>query len=207
MDRTYAGEAVEARRTRGVSTLVTGPTVEPITVALFKQHSRIDDTDLDAVLLPLRIAAARRWCEHYTGRALLDQTWAYAVDWLADGHIPLLLPKTPLLSVTSIKTYDPDDTETTVPSSDYRVDTAAGRVLLDPAVGYWVSNPRYYGRLLVTYRAGYGTAAESVPEDIRHAVFLLAGEFYERLEATTDQDLQDVPFGVKALLDPYRTEV
>src|SRR5687768_11147647 len=200
----YASDALEARRARGVSTLVTGPAVEPVSESYLVEHSRLNSISFN--LEPLRIAAARQWAEHYTSRAFIEQTWAYTVDWIADGGVPLLLPKVPLLSVVSIKTYDPEDVETSVSALNYRVDTATepGRVFIDTAVGYWNANPRYYGRMVATYKAGYGTTAESVPALIRQAIALLAGEFYERLEASTDLKLAEVPFGIRTLLDPYR---
>ena len=206
--RTIDDERLQAWRARGTSTLVSAPAIEPITVALLKKHNRFSDSSLDADLLPIRITAARDWCERYTGRAFITQTWSYSVDWHADGLTPLLLPKVPLIDVLSIKSYDPDDVETTVSSSNYRVDTTTvpGRVLLDAPVGYWVSNPRLYGSLVVQYRAGYGATADSVPALIRHAIYLLAAELCERLEAASDLELAEVPLGVRALLDPYVVE-
>jgi uncharacterized phiE125 gp8 family phage protein len=178
-----------------------------VTVDQLKRHSRIEPSSIDYDLLPLRIQAARQWVEAYTGRALMTQSWSYSVDWVPDGSLPLLLPKMPLIDVTSIKTYDTEDVETIVLSTNYRVDvtTEPGRVLLDTAVGYWAANPRPYGSTVVLYRAGYGTTEESVPAVFRHAVLLLAAELCERLEGATDLKLADVPFGVRALLDPYRT--
>jgi uncharacterized phiE125 gp8 family phage protein len=197
-------DRLEAWRARGASQLVTPPAVEPVDVDLLLRHSnRPNDSRLDYDLMPLRIQAAREWVEQYTGRALITQTWRYTVDYLTNWSGLLLLPKSPLIDVTSIIATDPEDVETTLSASDYRVEAAAGRVLIDTAVGYWVTNPRQYAALSVTYRAGYGATAESVPATFRHVIMLLASEFSERLEAASDLKLADVPYGVKALLDPY----
>lgn len=204
--RRYTGEALEAWRARGVSTLVTAATDEPVTVDTLKRHSRLSDASIDYDLLPLRIQAARQWVEAYTGRVMMTSTWAYTVDWLADGLVPLLLPRVPLIDVTSIKTYDAEDVETTVSAANYRVDisTQPGRVLLDTSVGYWAANPRYYGGVVVTYRAGYGATEDAVPAIFRHAILLLAAEMTERLEGGSDLKVEEIPFGIRALLDPYR---
>jgi uncharacterized phiE125 gp8 family phage protein len=204
--RAYAIRALEARRALGASTLLDGPNLEPVSVATLKKHSRLNDTGLDLDLLPLRITAARQWVEGYTGRALLQQTWLYAVDYLEDSLAPLLLPRAPLLDVLQVSSYDPEGIETTVPATAYRVDTGTepGRLFLDPDIGYWAVNPRTYGGLAIEYRAGYGTLETDVPEIIREAILLLAAELCERLEGASDLTILEVPLGIKFLVDPFR---
>lgn len=205
IQRRYAGERSDAWRALGVSKLVTPPTDEPVTVETLKRHSRLSDSDIDYDLLPLRIAAAREWAEHYTGRAFMTQTWSYTLDRLVEGTVPILLPRVPVIDITSVKTYDPDGVETTVATNSYRLETQSipARLFLTTDVGYWAADPRFYGGMVVTYRAGYGTTEESVPASIRHAILLLAAEFSERLEGATDLKLTEIPFGVRALLDLY----
>lgn len=65
--------------------LVKPPQVEPVTLALAKQHCRIvaTNTDDDA-LITQYIQAAREYCEHSTHRAFYNQTWKLTMD-----HFPL----------------------------------------------------------------------------------------------------------------------
>lgn len=178
-----------------------------MSVEALKLHARLNDSDADVDLIPLRIQAATEWAENYTGRAFLQQTWSYTMDRLVDGTVPVLLPRVPVLSIVSVKTYDSVNVETTVDPAVYRLDAdgVPGKLFLAAnSPGYWATDPRFYGGMVVEYLAGYGTDAEAVPASIRHAVLLLAASFCERLEADTDLKLSEVPFGIRALLDPYK---
>jgi hypothetical protein len=71
--------------------LVTGPTVEPVTVTLAKLQCRVDFTDDDA-LFAVYIPAARQMLEKKMGRAIFNQTWKRTLDhfplwWSADGTV------------------------------------------------------------------------------------------------------------------------
>ncbi len=205
-ERGYDRERLDAWRTRGVSKLVTPPDVEPLDVDLLLRHSNRDDNiRLDADLMPLRIQAAREFVERYTGRALITQTWSYTVDWLTDWSGYLLLPRVPLIDVTSITTTDSENVAAVLATSTYRVEAQSepGRLVLNTGTSFWSSAPRQYSSLAVVYRAGYGAAAENVPATLRHVIMLLASEFSERLEAASDLTLGEVPFGIRSLLDPY----
>lgn len=109
--------------------LVTAPTVEPVTVTEAKLFARIDTTADDSIVNDL-IAAARKRCEQWRGRAFLTQTWNLFLDTFPhkDQGIfrdpsftplgaqyrgnyassygwhqpPILLPIAPVLSVTSV---------------------------------------------------------------------------------------------------------
>lgn len=194
-----------AWRANGVSTLVTAPVTEPVSVSTLKLHSRITSNEMDDVLLPLRITAARQWVEHYTGRALITQTWRYTIDALPTYGTSILLPWVPLISVTSITTYDTTNVSAVMTSTDYLVDVATepARVVLNAGFS-WPSGLREAGGAVIVYVAGYGDAEENVPAPIRHAILLLAAEWNERIEATTDLKLAEIPIGIRALLDPYR---
>lgn len=199
----YDRDRLASARSRGVSTRVVAPTVEPVDLDLFRAHARMPESSSEMELWLIRLQAAREWVERYTGRALLQQTWSYTVDALCDWSAPLLLPVAPLIAVTSITVTDPTDVGTVLAGASYRVEAGEhGRVVLDTEVGFWVPNPRTYSTLTVLYTAGYGTSPDDVPAVFRHVIMLLASEFSERLEAATDQKLMEVPFCMR-LLDPY----
>lgn len=90
--------------------LVTAPTIEPITVQEAKDHLRIATFDDDAYIATL-ITVAREEVEDITRRAIMTQTWDYFIDGFPDGY-GITLPFGRLASVTSVKWKDEDGVET-----------------------------------------------------------------------------------------------
>src|ERR1041385_152928 len=135
-----------ARRTS--LTIVAPPTVEPITLDEVKNWLKQDGGDDDALITDL-ISAAREHAEKYLRRALITQTWKLTLDLEQCGYandlpgglyaLPISaiygglpdridLPYPPLVSVTSVTTYDINNTGTVFDSSNYLVDTAGARI-------------------------------------------------------------------------------
>ena len=56
--------------------------------------------------------------------------------------------------------------------------------------------------MTVTYTAGYG-AASDVPEELRLAIRLLVGVYFEQREAISTMNWQEVPLGLQALVAAY----
>lgn len=185
--------------------LITAPAVEPVTTAELKAHCRIDSSAEDTYLDTL-IATARGAAELFTGRAFINQTWELSMD-IEPGLPVLRLPFPPLSSVTSFKWYDEDDVETTFAVTNYRVDTSdhqGGRIALRES-HTWPTNLRYTNGIVIRFVAGYGSAAASVPEPLRHAVKLLAAHWYENREPVNVGNIvTDIPFMVQHLLWPYK---
>lgn len=99
--------------------VVAAPTVEPVTLAEARLQCKVDsdDTTHDA-LINVLITAAREFAEHYTGRALAEQTLEAAARCFPDcDHIDL--PRPPVSSVTSIKYTDAAGVEQTLSASAY----------------------------------------------------------------------------------------
>jgi len=177
--------------------LITAPAHEPVTLAEVKDHLRVDTTDEDALISAL-IIAARQWAEEYTGRQFMAATWDWMLDVIPDGFS---VPLPPLQSVTSIKYLDTDGAEQTLVSTAYRVDAISepGRIAL--AYGQtWPSIYSVINAVTVRFVAGYTT----VPEPIRQAVLIMVGELYEQRQDSASYQVNAVPFGVRALLAPYK---
>ena len=180
--------------------IVTPPTAEPVTLLEAKDHLRVDGPDDDAMISVL-ITAARKWAEEYTGRQFVTAT----LDWFLDGFCPSFsAPLPPLQSVTSIKYLDTDGAEQTLDAATYRVDAVSepGRIALDYGKS-WPSTYSVINAVTVRFVAGYGTAA-AVPEPIRQAILILIGELYEQRQESVPASFAAVPFGVRALLTPYK---
>ena len=190
-------------------TQTVAPTSEPVTVAEAKAHLYIDTSDHDTYIGTL-IEAARNYVEAYTGRALVERT--YRLD-LRLWESEVVLQKPPLLSVSSIKYYDVDNSQQTWASANYEVDISAGRILLAADKTIPSSYDRY-DAWQVTSVHGYDDASVSptsaqnaIPSALRHAMKLMIGDMFETREAG------GVAIGavawqsdtVNRLLSPYRT--
>ena len=203
-------------------TLVTAPAAEPVSLAEAKAHMRIDSAADDSLISAL-ITAAREAAEAHTRRALVSQTWRLTLDGFPAPPLPwwdgvrqaadmpgagsvIELPRPPLVSVTSVTTYDDGDNPTVASAASYFVDSDSepGRVALRsgqtwPAVG------RVAGGVEVIFVAGYG-AASAVPQAIRQAMLMYIGHLFENreAEAATGTRVGALPPGVAALWRPYR---
>ena len=186
--------------------LITAPAAEPVSTSEAKAHLRVDTTADDTYIGTL-ITVARQNVESHLRRSLINQTWEVVLDAFPAGVIRL--PKPPLASVTSIKYTDDEGNESTYSSANYVVDsdTEPGRVVLKsgqtwPAVTLAAANG-----VRVRYVAGYGAAGSNVPQAIRQAILLVIGSLYENREdvlVAQGVSIGVLPFGVVALLAPYR---
>ena len=186
--------------------LITAPAAEPVSTSEAKSHLRVDTTADDTYIGTL-ITVARQNVESHLRRALISQTWEVVLDAFPAGVIRL--PKPPLAWVTSIKYTDDEGNESTYSSANYVVDTDTepGRVVLKsgqtwPAVTLAAANG-----VRVRYVAGYGAAGSNVPQAIRQAILLVIGSLYENREdvlVAQGVSIGVLPFGVVALLAPYR---
>jgi hypothetical protein len=164
----------------------TDATVEPVTAgdALWVAHSRLRGGGEEA-LINMYLKSARKDAEKNMGRALISQSWTLTLDrwpgtqgdWWEDLHNPasdrsdtwVELPNPPLISITSVNTYDVDDVATPITVADvFYVDTnrEPGRLCLRSGQS-WPSDTRLCSRIEIIYKAGYGTTVDDVPEDIR----------------------------------------
>lgn len=178
------------------------PAVEPVSLTEVKQHSRVDLSDMDVELQRL-IVGARQHVEETTGRSLITQTWEYTLDRLPEL---IKLPRGPVQSVTSIEYVDLNGVTQTVDSSIYRVDTKSRRARITEAHNQsWPSVRDVTGAVTITYVAGYGSTAESVPQPIRHAIMMLVAHWVENKEAVLLGVTQaPMILSVESLLAPYR---
>lgn len=204
-----AGSGTGTRATGASTTtgLVTGPQVEPVTLAELKLHLRLGaDTTEDTYLAGL-ITAAREYVENVTRRALITQTWDYWLDEFPPGDY-FELPFGNLQSVSSLKYKDSDATETTMTvTTDYLVDinSEPGRIWL-PYGETWPSFTAYpYKPITARFICGYGVSASNVPNPVKAAIKLLAAHLYENREMfVIGQTITKIEFALDALLASYR---
>lgn len=200
--------------------LVTGPTVEPVTLAEAKAHCRVVIAEDDA-LLSGYIQAARERVEAETRRAIITQTWdqKFDFDWPRylgepdENHrrcweIGITLQRPPLQSVTSISYVDTQGATQTLAADQYQVvkrNGQSGDGLIVPAYGVtWPQVRDIPDAITVRFVAGYG-GLESVPGRVRQAMLLMIGDAYENREnQVTGTIVTALPAGADRLLETLR---
>lgn len=175
--------------------LVLAPAQEPVTLVEMRLHLKIDsDITADNALISALIEAARRSAEVFTQRVFITQTWDLFLDTFPGASNSLFLraprsdlielPKAPLQSVTTITYVDNNgNTQTLVEDTDFTVDSNSepGRIL--PIVGsFWPATQSVMNAVKVRFIAGYGDAETDVPEDIKAAIKVMVGGWYNTRE-------------------------
>jgi uncharacterized phiE125 gp8 family phage protein len=144
------------------------PASEPISLAELKNYLRVEHT-VDDVELTSVLTAARQAVERDTGRSLITQTWVLQLDQWPSWY--LQLPKPPIASVASITYVDTDGVTQTWAAANYVVDVRSRPGLIRLAYqSRWPSIRGDRRGIAVTYTAGYGDTAASVPADLRQAI-------------------------------------
>jgi len=153
-------------------TLVTAPTLRPVTLEEVKDHLRIDDTDGDSALSFLLDSAIAQ-VERDKGVKLITQTWDYKIDSFPSTEIRL--PLMPLQSVTSVTYTDTDGDSQTWDSGEYTVHTGTmpGKITLAYNES-WPTIRDIDFAVTVRFICGY-TSVANVPDNLRHAILLVVG--------------------------------
>ena len=219
-------------RSRMTNRRTTNPSVEPVTIQQLDTTLRGDGilaAEEDLFLTEL-IKSAREYVEEYTGRALINQTYTLVMDtWpIAEGHNLgwwdgvrqgsivmdqqgyVELPIAPLQSVTSVTTFDDDNSSTVFASSNYFLDTVSqpGQLILNTGT-VWPVFTRTRRGIQIIYVAGYGSNPTDVPGALRTAVLGLATHWYENREMVktqSDQNQAMAPLHVQSLLNRWKVQ-
>jgi uncharacterized phiE125 gp8 family phage protein len=185
------------------------PTIEPISVAEARRHLRVDDTDQDELIAGL-IAAAAAYLDGHSGilgRSLVNQTWAQKYPQFPSGAV-LGLALAPVQSITSVTYYDAANAAQILSSDVYTLlEDVLGPFVTLQADQSWPSTYCREDAVTVTFVAGYGATATSVPAPIRQAMLLMIGAWFENREQTViGVGVQELPqsVAINALLTPYR---
>ena len=97
------------------------------------------------------------------------------------------MPKPPLQSVTSIKHFDNDGVEQTIPSTDYIVDTASIQGRITPTNDkFWPITETRINAVTVRFVAGFGSLTTDIPQSISVAILQLVSDMYEHREAESE---------------------
>jgi uncharacterized phiE125 gp8 family phage protein len=186
--------------------IITAPITEPVSLAEAKLHLRVT-TDTDNTLITSLISSARQHCENITCRALASATFELVMDTFPEK---IVLPMSPVESVTSKKYTDSDGIDTTLAATEYILYTSEPAVVIPDYDVSWPSFTEYpLGAVKVRYVAGYRAASTDaslhIPEAIKQAILLIISTLYENREnIVIGQTIANIPMGAEALLQPFR---
>lgn len=207
--RGWAPTRTRWRDVHQVERVVTAPAAEPVTVQEAKSYLRVPELDTDDLEIERLIRTARRQVERDTNSSLFNTVWDYAFDaFPCDGVLPL--PRGPVVSVTSVTSYDTAGVSAVLDTDQYTVDTMSGRLFLAED-GVWPTDIRLQWAGVVRYTAGYGTDAETVPEELLLAIKLLVTHWWEERRMVNTESgstvVPAIPFGYDVLIGGYRSVV
>jgi len=176
------------------------PTTEPLELEETKLFLRVDDT-IDDDLISALIKSSRIWVENYTWRPLITQSWYLNLDF---GEVTkyIGISKAPVQVINSIVYTDIyGNSQTMSTGVDYQTD-----VLSEPARVKLINIPSVNDQMnamRILFTCGYGVS-QSVPEDIKSAMLLIIGHWYEHRESVSIGNFTEVPMTAESLLLPYK---
>lgn len=196
--------------------VIVGPDEEPITLDEARAHLRVDDPEesdaIETDMLLMWMAAAREYCEEFTGLSFALRTLEIALDEFPTSTdvagLGIELPMGPVVSVLAVNWGDESDED--LAAADFVLDTYSAQHRLMPAATAWPSVTADTNKVKVRYLAGYGDSSDSagpIPRRAKAAILLVLGHLYRNREATTAEALSTLPLGVQSLLRPLRVRL
>jgi uncharacterized phiE125 gp8 family phage protein len=183
-----------------------GPAIEPVTEADLVSHCQIGELPDDQIgRARVMLATARQWVENRLHRQLITATWIGYLDTFQS--VVEIEDKLPIKTISSIQYYDSTDTLQTLSSSLYQTDLVSENTppRIEPVSGQsWPSTYDRYNAVRITFTAGYGATRESVPLGIRHAILMVAADWWANREETVIGTINSkIANGVEMVLQPF----
>ena len=139
--------------------------------------------------------------ENRTSKMLLQRSFSWVLyEWRSAAKQPL--PLAPVQSVVQVQ-FENDAGGLTQAPEAWTLQQDAQRPLLVATAAALPVIPKGQAAKIEMV-AGYGPDWADVPSDLQQAVLMLAAHFYER-RAEGDGQGSSMPFGVRSLIEPYRT--
>jgi uncharacterized phiE125 gp8 family phage protein len=186
-------------------------TVDPVgdvlALAAAKSHLRVDSDDENGDIQGyIDDAVAQIDGPNGAGLALLTQTWRMSLDHWHGGRI--VVPLRPVQAVLSVTYLDQAGDEQTLDPSLYDADVDHQPLEIVRGVfAYWPCHKLGRGVIKVTFRAGFGDDAATVPKDLIGAIKLFVGHRYANREAVVGVENRDsstaLPLGFAETLARY----
>ncbi|MGJ0508852.1 MAG: head-tail connector protein [Methylocystis sp.] len=180
--------------------LASPPTTQAVLLNEAKAHLRVDTTDDDALIAALISAATDAL--YYLNRTIVPCQWELDLPSFSDE---IILPRPPLIAVSSVIYRDPANVQQTLPASVYDVVTdSEGFGYVRLAYGQSWPDVRSGGEpVTIRYDAGY----DAPPPPIKAAIMLRVARLYElrdaaslapRLRAETNEGINRFEYAVSS---------
>ena len=170
-----------------------------------KDHLRMGsgfaDDGMQDGLIETYLRASLAAIEGRIGKMLFQRRFLWVLECWRDEE--QALPVAPVPGIVSVTLVDAAGGEVVVPAGAYRLVKDLHRPRLAGKGGALPIIPGE-GLVKVAFDAGFGAVWTDIPVDLRQAVLLLAGEFYEHRHDDGAQGA-GLPFGVVALIERWRT--
>jgi uncharacterized phiE125 gp8 family phage protein len=192
--------------------LVTGPALDPISLAEAKAHCEITSADRDGLIAGY-VLSARQFVENECYLRLITQTLDYTMDedWPCSRSTyrqRIEFPIGPVQSITSVSYVDSAGATQTLSPSDYvtrnmGTKNVSGLAFIEPAYGVsWPTVRCQSAAITVRFVAGWELS--DVPNPLMQAMRMLIGHAVENREAMATGIFSQIPLGVEAFISPYR---
>lgn len=168
-----------------------------VQLSLAKSILRVDFTADDAVL-SFYLDAAADFISRHTRRQLSQVTRTRHLRHWPRGEVTLDPP--PFSSISAVTYRDQAGATQTLAATNYTLEVSDA-----------IARVRFYGdlpelsveepRVSISFLCGW--TAGTLPRDLQLAVIRLAGSYYMNPEAVSMLNLQQVPFGVRAVIDAW----
>ena len=195
-------------------TLITPPSIEPLSLADVQNYLRIDTTNdtLEDAYVTSLIVSAREYCENFQNRAYITQTWELALPGFPDyaRESVIEIPKGKLQTITNITYKDTTGAVTTLtPDTDYNVSNRGILGRLCPPFGKVFPLAILYplDPVVIRFKCGYGDGPEDVPARVKQAMLLLISHWHENRVVVNDLrgvNPVELTFTVSSLLSQDR---
>lgn len=183
-------------------TLLTPPTLEPVTLADMKAWLRIDSVDEDGLINAL-LTSARLSVETITSKVLITQSWRMVLDQWPMAPI-IDAPLSPLQRLLAARVYNADGSVTALNSADFLVEVSAKQ---QPRLALLKRQPPPMlpiSGIELDLACGYGDDGINVPEPLKLAIKMLVVFWFEnRGDEPTGVTLK-WPDEISRLLAPYQ---
>ena len=172
-------------------------------VAEFREHLQLgsgfaDDGAQDSVLVS-QLRAAIATIEGRTSKALISREFLLVNSaWRSLSQ--QVFPVAPVTAIASLTIADLQGEDTVIEAGTYRLQKDANAPAL-VSLGFSLPTIPVGGSADIVFTAGFGPWAE-VPADLRQAVFLLAGHYYENRSQGVARSA-NLPLGVVSICRRY----
>lgn len=178
---------------------------EPVSVAELKRNMKIEDDNSEDELIASLGRSARAFVEDESGFIFVRRQLVQVIDKWPSSYIEL--DYRPVVTIDEIEYTGSDYTPVAYENSFAMLERNPARIYPAPGSSSWPTLPDR-GYAVVRYTAGFPEGSQANEYELaRQAIFLLVGHWYANRETSIDKLMQEIPFGVKRIIDRFRAQV